>query len=79
MPLGLSKTFPNLLTIQAIYCKVKKIIPENFAGLKHVIKLMFFANSIENIPSGTFKGLPSLIEVDLRKIFLHCSTKCHFN
>jgi Leucine rich repeat len=79
MPLGLSKTFPFLQIIQATYCNVKKIGPENFAGLKYIAVIWFGSNKIEDIPSGTFKGLASLTEIDLRKIFSHCSTNCHFN
>jgi hypothetical protein len=67
LPVAMSKVFPFLQIIQATYCSVKKIGPENFEGLKYVVRVWLGTNHIKNIPSGTFRDLESLVDLDLRK------------
>jgi Leucine-rich repeat (LRR) protein len=67
LPIETGKVFPSLLLVQATYCNLKQISPENFAGMVNVIRLWLSGNKIEDIPPKTFKGLVSLVDLDLRE------------
>lgn len=69
LPIGISKTFPNLLILDATYCSIKRLRPENFEGLKNLKFLWMAGNLIDVIPRDTFKDLVSLTDIDLRKFY----------
>jgi Leucine rich repeat len=68
LPIELNKIFPSLMVIDATSCSISKISYANFEGLTNLRRLWLRDNDIEEITSGTFKDLPSLIDVDLRKL-----------
>lgn len=67
LPLELSKAFPNLMVVDATFCSISKISKENFEGLTNLRRLWLRDNAIEELQSGTFNDLVSLIDLDLRE------------
>lgn len=65
LPVGLHKTFPTLYDISAQLCSIKKVSKENFRGLKDLTYIRLSGNLLESIDGATFKGLGSLVDVDL--------------
>lgn len=65
LPENISSTFPNVASLSAERCSLKAVGKENFNGLKKMKFLWLSSNSIEQIPSDTFKDL-----VELERIYL---------
>jgi Leucine rich repeat len=67
LPIELYKVCPYLTIVEAMYCNIKQIGAENFRDLDNLEKIWLSGNKIEDIPGGTFKGLPALRHLDMRK------------
>lgn len=65
LPIEISKALPSLQILEASYCNVTQIGPENFQGLIFLKLLWLSSNKIESIPSNTFKGLTYMENIDL--------------
>lgn len=78
LPIDIYKAFPELIVIDATYCTIKAIGPSNFMNLKSMRFLWLGGNLITNIPKGTFKGLVSLYNLDLREFSSFLKDKSKF-
>lgn len=76
LPFGLSLVFPSLYVITAQDCSVIELRKENFSGLKQLSHLGLEGNMIETIESETFRGLDSLVVINLSKIDKEVQFSC---
>lgn len=67
LPEDIAKTFPNLVGLSAEACSLKAIEHNNFRGLNKLKFLWLTENSLEMIPSDTFKDLMALETLYMRK------------
>lgn len=65
LPIKISKSFPDLLVLDAGRCSLKKIARESFQGLQNLQKLFLDQNRIEKVPKNTFEDLIELLIIDL--------------
>lgn len=66
LPLGISKVFVNLISLNAPSLQILLIQRETFKGLKQLKLLDLYENQIKEIESGTFSDLPSLSVINLQ-------------
>ncbi|KAG5669790.1 hypothetical protein PVAND_000083 [Polypedilum vanderplanki] len=65
LPIKISDTFPNLLTIRAEYKSISKIRKENLKNLNKLRFLDLTGNKIETIEAGSFDDLVELISLGM--------------
>lgn len=71
LPVGLHLVFPQLYVLDGSKCSIKEVTKVNFHGLKDLSHLWLRDNKIKLIESETFRGLDSLIHLDLSKKYLN--------
>lgn len=65
LPYKIQMGFPNLLIYKANRCSIKQLSKENFEKLNRLKYIELSMNRIQKIFGTTFKGLGSLVRVDL--------------
>lgn len=60
LPLGIGKSFPEIIELSVLNCSVKFIKRDNFKDMEKLKHLQLGANKIETIPEDAFYDLPNL-------------------
>jgi Leucine rich repeat len=69
LPEGIGVKFPYLKGYEAVECYIEKISITHFNGMRRLKILIFRANTIKSIMSGTFRDLTALEYLDLCEYF----------
>lgn len=67
-PANLYSNFPNLLSLNAEYCRVKHILRDSFMNLRKLKELDVSFNTLETIDVGSFRELTSLEKLRIREL-----------
>lgn len=70
LPYKIYMQFPNMISYSADSCSIKQISKYNFEKLHRLNTILLESNKIQKISGNTFKGLTSLIFINLSKFFV---------